>query len=192
MLKYLFAASLGVFLIGCNTPENKTDPLVFVAGRTVPRSAVLTVRDKEIVKVYQTGRYVDPSNRNIMHEAGQMYVISRSPTWNTRPNSPVHTPGFVNRLPINKSKPVNIQLENLRKQQALLAQTNQAMRSLGTQMLKGREEIKKVDSSADKAVQLKEKFEDLKKEQSKIVRKLAELETLKFNSAVSPNTKINN
>ena len=171
MIKIISAAIIAGAITGCASPEQSKPPCNVVSGRNIPINASLTVRGTEIIKVYKTGRHIDSSNPNIMHGAGQMYVISRSPTWNTRPNTPVNSPAFKNRL-----RPVNIQLENLKKQQGLLQGTNQVMKKLGNQMLKSRDELQKISKSTKNEKDLKPLVEQLGKEQDKIKRKLAELE----------------
>jgi len=168
MIKVIIILIIGGVLAGCSTPEQPKPACTFVAGKTIPANSKLTVRAVEIVKVYKIGRRIDPDNPNIMHEAGEMYVISRSPTWNTRPNAPVTNPAFKNRL-----KPVNIGMENLKKKQTLLKSTNQGMRGLVDQMLKGRKKIQKL-STAKNSKDFKPQIENLKKEQANIIRKLAE------------------
>ena len=172
MIKIILALIIGSVFAGCSTPPKQPKPpCTFVAGRAIPPNGSLTVRGTEIVKVYKIGRRIDPNNPNIMHEAGEMYVISRSPTWNTRPNTPVTNPAFKNRL-----KPVNIGLENLKKKQVLLRNTNHVMRGLVDQMRKSRKEIQKL-SAAKNSKDFKPQIEKLKKEQANIIRKLAELES---------------
>jgi len=171
MTKVIIILIIGGVLAGCSTPEQPKPACTFVAGRTIPVDSSLTVRAVEIVKVYKTGRRIDPNNPNIMHEAGEIYVINRSPTWNTRPNTPVTDPSFNNRL-----KPVNIGMENLSKQQALLRETNRVMKGLVNQMMKSRGEINKL-SKAKNSKDFKAQIEKLKKEQANIIRKLAEFES---------------
>lgn len=172
MIKIIFVLIVGSVLAGCSTPQKQPNPpCVFVAGRNVPTNSKLTVRGTEIIKVYKTGRRIDSNNPNIMHEAGEMYVINRSPTWNTRPNTPVTDPSFKSHL-----KPVNIGLENLSKQQTLLRETNRVMKGLVRQMMKSRSEINKL-SKAKNGKDFKPQIEKLKKEQANIIRKFAELES---------------
>ena len=171
MTRIILALIIAGALAGCASPKQTKSSYTAVSGRNVPINGSLTVRGTEIIKVYKTGRHIDSSNSNIMHEAGQMYVISRSPTWNVRPNTPVNSPAFKNRL-----RPVNIQFENLKKQQALLQNTNQVMKKLGNQMLKSRDELQKISKSTKNEKDLKPLVEELGKEQGKIKRKLAELE----------------
>lgn len=178
MFKMILALTTALLFAGCSTPEKKeVSQSAFVAGRNIPRSAMLTVRDSEVIRVYKTGRRIDAANPNIMHEAGEMYVIRRSPTWNTRPNTPVSSPAFKNRLQVNNNKAINIQLENMKKQQALLSDTNQAMKKLGTQMLNSRKDLQKIKTANKDKKEVQPLIDKLKKDQQKIVRKLAELET---------------
>ena len=170
MTREILALMIAGVISGCASTEQRKPPCNVVVGRNLPINGSLTVRGTEIVKVYKTGRHIDSSNPNIMHEAGQMYVISRSPTWNTRPNTPVNSVAYKNRLP-----PVNIQHENLKRQQGLLQNTNQAMKKLGNQMLKSREELQKISKQKKNEKDLKPLVEELGKEQGKIKRKLAEL-----------------
>ena len=171
MIRIISALIIAGVITGCASSEQPKPPCNVVGGRNIPINGSLTVRGTEIVKVYKTGRHIDSSNPNIMHEAGQMYVISRSPTWNTQPNTPVNSPAFKNRF-----RPVNIQFENLKKQQVLLKNTNQVMQKLGNQMLKNREELQKISKKAQDKKDLKPLVEQLGKEQGKIKMKLAELE----------------
>jgi hypothetical protein len=165
MMKIIPALIIAGVISGCASPEQAKPPCGFVAGRNVTSYDVRTVRGAEIIKVYKTGRHIDPANPNIMHEAGKIYVVNRSPAWNLRPNTPVGGPAFANHL-----RPVNIRNENME----LLQNTNQAMRHLGNQMLKNREEIQKITKENKK--KLEPLVEQLEKEQGKIKRKLAELE----------------
>jgi hypothetical protein len=167
MIRIISALMIAVIITGCASPEHPKPPCGFVTGRNVPVNAKLTVRGAEIIKVYRTGRYIDPANPNIMHESGEIYVVKRSPVWNLRPNTPVSSPAFKNNL-----SPVNIHNENIK----LLQNTNQAMRHLGNQMRENREEIQKI-SNADKSPKnLQVLIEKLSEEQGKIKRGLAELD----------------
>ena len=170
MIRIILVLIIAGVISGCASSEQPKPPCNVVAGRNIPINGSLTVRGTEIIKVYKTGRHIDSSNPNIMHEAGQMYVISRSPTWNTRPNTPINSSVFKNRL-----RPVNIQFENLKKQQALLQNTNQVMKKLGNQMLKSRDELQEISKNTKNEKDLKPLVEKLSKEQDKIKRKLAEL-----------------
>jgi hypothetical protein len=167
MIRIISALMIAVIIAGCVSPEQAKPPYGFVAGRNVPVNTKLTVRGAEIIKVYKTGRYIDPANPNIMHEAGEIYVVNRSPVWNLRPNTPVNDPAFKSSSP-----PVNVHSENIK----LLQNTNLAMRHLGNQMRENREKIQKISSDDKSPKNLQELIEKLSEEQGKIKRGLAELD----------------
>ena len=171
MIKLISLIMMALAIAGCNSPQKIPKPVCkVISGRNVPVYAVRTVRDYEIIKIYKTGRRIDSNNPNIMHEAGEMYVISRSPVWNLRPNIPVADPTFKNHL-----RPVNIHNENMKRQQVLLQNTNLEMHKLGLQMLENRKELQKTGKIAKDKKDLKPLIEQLEKEQGDIKRKLAEL-----------------
>lgn len=64
---------LCALLTGCRSGKEKQEEYDAVhpdvAGSAVPRGSMDTVRGGQQVRVYQTGRYVDPNNPNLMHEA---------------------------------------------------------------------------------------------------------------------------
>ena len=165
---------MGFIFAGCSSPPEPLPkpPCTVVSGKNVPPYAVRTVRDTEIVKTYKTGRRLDPVNPDIMHEAGEIYVVRRSPNWNLRPNIPINDPTFVNHL-----QPINIQLENMQKQQVLLQDTNQVMQELGKQMLKSRKELKALQEAGKSRKDLRPLIDKLDKLQQEIIKKLAELES---------------
>jgi hypothetical protein len=68
----------------------------------MPRSAPATVlpavnlesvRYGETIKAYPMGRYVEPNNRLVMHEAHTVYRVETTAKWNLHPNAPVALPG---------------------------------------------------------------------------------------------------
>ena len=176
MIKIFSALLVAVFITGCNSKtETLTEPeCTIVAGKNIPVYAVRTVRDSEIIKTYKTGRYIDPENSNIMHEVGEIYVVKRSPSWNLRPNIPVNSSGFIDRL-----QPVNIQLENMKTQQVLLANTNKVMKELGTQMLNNRKELQALQKAGKNRKSLQPIIDKINRIQQEIIKKLAELELSK-------------
>ena len=68
----------------------------------MPRSApgtILTPGDMESVrygenlKAYSFGRYVDPNDGLVMHEAHTVYRVETTAKWNLHPNAPANVPG---------------------------------------------------------------------------------------------------
>lgn len=68
----------------------------------MPRSAPATilppddrqsVRYDENIKAYSVGRYIDPNDGLVMHEAHPIYRVETTAKWNLHPNGPVNIPG---------------------------------------------------------------------------------------------------
>lgn len=148
-----------------------------VGGMELPERSQLTVRDGEIIKVYHTGRRVDPTNPNIMHEAGQIYVVKRSPAWNTRPNVPVLSAEFKERLNV-KDVSIDIAQKNIQHQAKLLQKSNKELAALSAQIKASRVRLEKISQTATSS-QDNAKLERLRQDQERIVKKLAELEAKK-------------
>lgn len=56
-----------------------------------PRN-VENVRVGETLKAYPLGRYIDPSDPNVMHEAHTIYRREAAANWNLNPNAPTVIP----------------------------------------------------------------------------------------------------
>lgn len=173
MGKIIIALMITVVVVGCNSRPKKIRKQVtkVVAGTTVPTREVQTVRGYEIVKEYSLGRRIDPNNPNIMYGPGKMHVITRSPTWNLRPNNPVD----VSPTTSKHKDPFKVPLANMKKQQDLIEKRNKTLEKVESELLKNYRELqatnlKKVKK--DLATEIK-KFND---EQGKVKRKMAELE----------------
>ncbi len=169
----VIALIITVIVAGCNSrPQKIPKPVTkVVSGTTVPTRDVPSVRGYEIVKEYGLGRRIDPNNPNIMYEAGKMYVIRRSPTWNLRPGAPP-----VSRQDFKKQiHPLKVKFENMKRQQDLIGKRNKTTGKIGLELLKIRKELQKTNSKKVKKT-LSTELKKLNKDQSKVKRKMAELE----------------
>ena len=75
-----------------------TKPVVVQMPRSVPGTILTTddmesVRYGENLKAYSFGRYVDPNDGLVMHEAHTVYRVETTAKWNLHPNAPVTVPG---------------------------------------------------------------------------------------------------
>lgn len=73
---------LAIFVVSC---ASKTPPVVKVEhspGRDLSRAESGAVRFPEKIKAYPLGRYADPNNRGVMHEAHTIYRVETTPKWN--------------------------------------------------------------------------------------------------------------
>ena len=73
-------------------------PVVVQMPRSVPGTILTTddmesVRYGENLKAYSFGRYVDPNDGLVMHEAHTVYRVETTAKWNLHPNAPVTVPG---------------------------------------------------------------------------------------------------
>jgi len=93
-MKSILLLSLAVTLTAC---ASRHEPVVQVTpatvpGTTLPSDDMESVRYAENIKAYPLGRYVDPNNSRIMHEAHEIYRIETTAKWNLHPNAPVSVP----------------------------------------------------------------------------------------------------
>ena len=80
-MKYL-PLFLALFAASC---ASKIPPVVKIEsspGRHLNRSESEGVRFSEKIKAYPLGRYADPNQRGVMHEAHTIYRIETTPKWN--------------------------------------------------------------------------------------------------------------
>ncbi len=84
-MKRLLLILPAILLAAC---ANRTPKKIVIVPAFGPSSPVdeATVRKPEEVRQYRFGRYVDPGNRQVMHEAHPVYRIERTAGWNLRPD----------------------------------------------------------------------------------------------------------
>jgi hypothetical protein len=84
-----------------------------VPGTTLPSDDMESVRYGENLKAYPVGRYVDPNNGLVMHEAHTVYRVETTAKWNLHPNGTANVPvgpvvGIVD--PARKESPVTAEV----------------------------------------------------------------------------------
>jgi len=123
---------------GCETMQRKTAvasaplpppaPAVApVSGTDLDQTNVEKVRVGETLKSYPVGRYIDPTDANVMHEAHVVYRKEAGASWNLNPNAPTVVPlGPVMALadPAKTPGPLPAELEQK------MAEQNQLVASL--------------------------------------------------------------
>jgi len=97
----LFLGAACVLVAGCEAVPQKTSempspprtPAVApVSGTDLDQANTEKVRVGEALKAYPVGRYVDPQDRNLMHEAHVVYRREAGASWNLTPNAPTVVP----------------------------------------------------------------------------------------------------
>ena len=175
--------SILVLSTGC--ASKKTAPQEFdavspeVAGTAVPQGSLESVRSSGNIRVYHKGRYVDPGNPNIMHEAGEMYVLTDSGAWNLSPNNSPLSPEF-NRM-ITVSPPLDaaksLEIMHLIKTNKLMQQLGEALVNTRNEMLAGRKRENAKNANLQKTLKiLTNRLEQLERTNNQIIRKMSEME----------------
>lgn len=92
------------FAAGCETLPTKpatTPPLPLpsasptvapVSGTDLDQGNVEKIRVSETLKSYPVGRFVDPNDPSVMHEAHVVYRKEAGASWNLNPNAPTVVP----------------------------------------------------------------------------------------------------
>ena len=63
-----------------------------VPGTVLATDRLPSVRYGENLKAYSLGRYLDPNDGLVMHEAHTVYRVETTARWNLHPNAPVKVP----------------------------------------------------------------------------------------------------
>lgn len=134
----VIACAVALLCTSCETLDRKTAaataplpqpaPAVApVSGTDLDQTNVEKLRVGESLKSYPIGRYVDPADPNVMHEAHVVYRKEAGASWNLNPNAPTVVPlGPVIAVadPAKTPAPLPAELE------AKMAEQNQLVASL--------------------------------------------------------------
>ena len=96
-----------------------------ISGTTLVDDELESVRYGENLKAYPMGRYIDPNDGLVMHEAHTVYRVETTAKWNLHPNLPVPVPsgpiiGLID--PAHKTSPVTPEIvAEMNRQQAATA-----------------------------------------------------------------------
>lgn len=85
-MKVFLLISLAL-LTGCASPHIVKMPPP-VPGTTLSPEELESLRYAENVKAYHIGRYIDPNDGLVMHEAHMVYRIETTAKWNLHPDGP--------------------------------------------------------------------------------------------------------
>jgi hypothetical protein len=149
---------------------------VEVAGTAL--EAPESVRTEEALKSYPHGRYVDPGDANVMHEAGVIHRVEQSPEWNLRPNGPQNLdlgPVTARRDEAAANNPYTAELEQLFKQQqqymaAIIEQNDATSKALATVQ----EKAAALEETRQEQARLKTQLEGLAQDNQQLRQELEE------------------
>jgi len=129
---------------GCQvtTPRDSAEPIetspteegIAVSGTDLDQENVEKVRTSETLRAYPVGRYIDPNDPGVMHEAHVIYRKEAGASWNLNPNAPTVVPlGPVMAVadPARQPDPLPAELEQKMAEQnqlvAALIEQNEAL-----------------------------------------------------------------
>jgi len=116
-----------------------------VSGTDLDQFNVEKVRVGETLKSYPVGRYVDPTDSNVMHEAHVVYRKEAGSSWNLNPNAPTVVPlGPVLAVadPAKTPSPLPAELERkMAEQNQLVASLIEQNESLAKELTKLNQEV---------------------------------------------------
>ena len=142
-------------------PPRLEPPPAPIAGPELDPENVEKVRVGESLKAYPVGRYVDPNDPSVMHEAHTIYRREAGANWNLNPNAPTVVPlGPVLAVadPAKTPNPLPAELEQR------IAEQNQLMATLVEQNEALAAELAKLNKQI---VELREKQSSLAPEDKK-------------------------
>jgi hypothetical protein len=116
-----------------------------VTGTDLDQTNIDKVRAGETLKSYPVGRYVDPNDPDVMHEAHVVYRKEAGASWNLNPNAPTVVPlGPVLAVadPAKQPNPLPAELEQkIGEQNQLVASLIEQNEALSAQLGKLTKEI---------------------------------------------------
>ena len=138
-------------LAGCSTPQADTTVPVQenqVAGTALDLQNTENLRYGEQLKAYPVGRYEDPNNPYVLHEAHTIYRAEQASRWNLNPNAPTAVPlgpTVAVADPAKQTAALTGELEQKIQQQ------NQLLQATTEQNDRLSQEIDRMKTEADKA-----------------------------------------
>ncbi|SDT90706.1 hypothetical protein SAMN05444156_0625 [Verrucomicrobium sp. GAS474] len=181
-MKWLYSLPL-VALAGCSTtPTETTVPIREnqVAGTALDLQDTENVRYSEALKAYPVGRYEDPNNPYVLHEAHTIYRAEQPPRWNLNPNAPTAVPlgpTVAVADPAKQTAALSGELEQKIQQQ------NQLLQATAEQNDRLSQEIDRMKTEADKAQAAAAANEALRRQ---VADQQAQLDVLKTQADKTP------
>ncbi|MDX2225604.1 MAG: hypothetical protein SFY92_00675 [Verrucomicrobiae bacterium] len=142
--------------------------VVHTTGTELQGSDRTAVRNNETVGEYSAGPYVDPQNPNVRHDAHDIQVVEKSPTWNLRPNTPQMTAqGPQEKAPDSTvaENPMTAEFEQqLERQKAYAAAQGEQLEAMAQKMEITNELLKQAKVEAEEKQQIKGELETLRRQ----------------------------
>ena len=176
---YLF---IPLLFLGCSAEEplaetRPPDPPATVPGTALSLPDADDVRNHEALKAYPTGRYEDPSDPSVMHEAHVVYRAEQPPTWNLNPTVDTAVPlgpTVAVTNPAKETAAMTGELEQkIQQQNQLLQSTYEQNQQLSEELKKLQDDVAKTQGIAATNEALQKQVADLQAQLTKLQQELA-------------------
>jgi len=178
-LIYLF---IPLFLLGCTAARplaetQPADPPATVPGTALSLPDADDVRNSGALKAYPTGRYEDPNDPSVMHEAHVLYRAEQPPSWNLNPSVDTAVPlgpTVAVTNPAKETAAMTGELEQkIQQQNQLLQSTYEQNQQLSEELKKLQDEVAKTQGIAAANEALQKQVTDLQAQLTKLQQELA-------------------
>ena len=178
-LIYLFVPLL---FLGCSAERPLAETRPSEPPATVPGTALSLpdaddVRNPEALKAYPTGRYEDPEDPSVMHEAHVLYRAEQPASWNFNPteDTPIPLgPTVAVNNPAKEAAAMTGELEQkIQQQNQLLQSTFEQNEQLTKELKELQDEVAKNHDIVAANDALQKKVADLQAQLTKLEEKLA-------------------
>jgi len=173
-------------LAGCSTDTvvEKAIPVQEnqVAGTALDPEDTENIRYGEALKAYPVGRYEDPDNPYVVHEAHTIYRAEEPPRWNLNPNTPTAVPLGPTVAVADPAKQTAVLSGELEQK---VAQQNQLLQATAEQNDRLSQEIERMKTEADQAQAAAAANDALRKQ---VANQQAALDALKTQAAQTAKT----
>lgn len=166
------------FFLGCSTDQPRAetraaDSSTNVAGTTLGLPDSEAVRHPEALKAYPTGRYEDPEDPSVMHEAHVIYRAEQPPSWNLNPPLEAAVPLGPTVAVTDPAKDTDAMKGELEQK---IQQQNQLLQATFEQNQKLSEELKKLQDDVAKTQGIVSANATLQKQVADLQAQLTELQ----------------
>jgi hypothetical protein len=169
------------FFLGCSAQRplaeiQPTDPPATVPGTALSLPNANEVRNSEALKAYPVGRYEDPNDPSVMHEAHVIYRAEEPPSWDFNPTVETAVPlgptVAVNN-PAKDATGMTGELEQkIQQQNQLLQATFEQNQQLADELKKLQDDIAKTRELAATNDTLQKQVADLQSQLTRLQREL--------------------
>jgi hypothetical protein len=178
-LIYLF---IPLLFLGCSAEQplaetRPVDPPDTVPGTALSLPDADDVRNPEALKAYPTGRYEDPDDPFVMHEAHMLYRAEQPPSWNLNPTEDTAVPlgpTVAVTDPAKERTDMTGELEQkIQQQNQLLQATFEQNQQLADELKKLQDDIAKTRGIAATNDALQKQVADLQTQLTKLQQEMA-------------------